>query len=406
MRMSKSTTNKYSYYAVVTDGLWRKSLSVIRSIGKQNYHITVIGDSIFTVGFWSRFTKNRVISSVASKNRQEFGENLINLLKGYSAINKPVLFPMEDASIIWVAENLTEIKELAHVLIPPKDSLAIAEDKNRTLKAAEKLNLPIPQTFSPSDLSHLRIILNQLEVDHPNKKYIVKPITGSGSSGIIYNVFDSSIDWKHHWDLHGALLIQERLAPEGKGIGVSLLMDRNEECVAYFVHERLQQYPNTGGPSTDRQSVHNPELVGLSIKLLKSLSWTGVAMVEWKMDTSNNTPKLMEINPRFWGSLELAVRAGVDFPSLYAKAAVGETLGVPPRYPAGIRCRWLIPGDILRYITHPRSSREGLKSFLKGLPTTAEEWDREDIRGTLASIICPALLVINPKYWKYLRRRG
>lgn len=46
-------------------------------------------------------------------------------------------------------------------------------------------------------------------------------------------------------------------------------------------------------------------------------------MVEWKVDLRDGRPKLMEINPRFWGSLELAVRSGVNFPSLYADADRG-----------------------------------------------------------------------------------
>ena len=42
--------------------------------------------------------------------------------------------------------------------------------------------------------------------------------------------------------------------------------------------------------------------------------WHGVAMVEFKRDERDDTPRLMEINGRFWGSLQLAIDAGVDFP--------------------------------------------------------------------------------------------
>ena len=41
--------------AIVTDGLWRKSISAIRSLGKEHIAVTVMGDSIFTTGMWSRF---------------------------------------------------------------------------------------------------------------------------------------------------------------------------------------------------------------------------------------------------------------------------------------------------------------------------------------------------------------
>jgi predicted ATP-grasp superfamily ATP-dependent carboligase len=142
----------------------------------------------------------------------------------------------------------------------------------------------------------------------------------------------------------------------------------------------------------------------MSLQLLAELKWQGVAMVEWKIDPRTGTAMLMEINPRFWGSLELSVRSGVDFPVLYARAAAGHPQTAPPPV-LGRRCRWLIPGDVLRWLTADRSKRESLRTFCSGLPYTAEEWDGRDLPGFAASIICQALAVIFlPKYRKLLRR--
>jgi len=80
-----------------------------------------------------------------------------------------------------------------------------------------------------------------------------------------------------------------------------------------------------------------------------------------------------------------------------------HALAPPPSYTAGVRCRWLIPGDILRYLSSPRRDRESLIEFLRGL-NLAEEWDREDLRGLVAVIACTGVQALNPKYWKYLRR--
>jgi len=112
----------------------------------------------------------------------------------------------------------------------------------------------------------------------------------------------------------------------------------------------------------------------------------------------------MEINPRFWGSLELAIRSGVDFPVLFARLALGEKLGAPPSYPDGVRCRWMLPGEILRYLSTPSDERESFNEFLEGLPQSAEEWDPQDLRGALSTVVCAGGLALNPKYWKFLRR--
>jgi predicted ATP-grasp superfamily ATP-dependent carboligase len=200
------------------------------------------------------------------------------------------------------------------------------------------------------------------------------------------------------------MLIQERIPSHGVARGVSLLMNQDGECIASFAHQRIRQYPIHGGPSTDRQSIDDPNLVKQSIALLKSLSWQGIAMVEWKVDPRDGIPKLMEINPRFWGSLELAIRSGVDFPSLYVQAALGHPLKSIHSYQIGTRCRWIIPGDILRYLSEKKQNREPFTEFLKGLPKSAEEWDLQDIRGFLSTWICTGALAFNPRYWKYVRR--
>jgi predicted ATP-grasp superfamily ATP-dependent carboligase len=181
-------------------------------------------------------------------------------------------------------------------------------------------------------------------------------------------------------------------------------MDNFGETRATFAYERLKEYPVSGGPSTDRRSLHAPELVEQSVALLRQIAWRGIAMVEWKEDVREKRPKILEINPRFWGSLELAIRAGVDFPSLYARLALGESIGLPPVYSPGVRCRWMIPGEILRYIGQPARRRESVRTFLSGLPGLAEEWDPVDVPGSISTLVCTGALALHPRYWKYVRR--
>lgn len=53
----------------------------------------------------------------------------------------------------------------------------------------------------------------------------------------------------------------------------------------------------------------------------------------------------MEVNGRFWGSLQLAVDAGVDFPWLLYRLAVGQPVEVSGTWRVGVRSRWLL-GDL------------------------------------------------------------
>jgi predicted ATP-grasp superfamily ATP-dependent carboligase len=384
---------------VVTDGLWRKSLSAIRSLGKAGFHVGVMGDSLFTTGFWSRYTRRRIRAPLAAHDPEGFGRALLRTLEKLAhEAGRPVLVPMEDASLMWVSRHREQVAEFADLLIAPADSLAIAQDKAATVRAAREIGLPCPQTWEPAGADELCTRVAQLEPG----AFVVKPRSGSGSAGVVYGEQRTAEVWRREWERQGPLLIQERIPAAGPGQGVGLLMDRTGRCVAAFAHERLREYPNSGGPSTDRRSIHAPQLIDWSIALLQRLSWRGIAMTEWKVDVRDGTPKLMEINPRFWGSLELAVRAGVDFPVLYARAARGEAVSAPADYADGVRCRWIMPGEILRYLS--AAHREPLRAFIDGLPRSAEEWDPTDLRGALATVVCTGVRAFDPRYWQYVRR--
>lgn len=384
--------------AIVTDGLWRKSLSAIRSLGRAGFEVTVMGESLFTTGFWSRYARKRVLAPTASRSREAFGKALLAELRRNPGA---VLLPMEDPSLDWVSENRESLLPFCQALLPSRESLRIAQDKSLTLELAEGLGLPCPRTWRPAEAAEFAAQASKLEPG----TFVVKPRSGTGSAGVSYGEERrSEQEWEAHWRQFGPMLIQERVPRIGRGRGVSLLFDRDGDCVAAFAHERLQQYPNSGGPSTDRQSLHAPELLEMSIRLMKKLDWRGIAMVEWKIDPRDGRPRLMEINPRFWGSLELAVRAGIDFPALYARAALGEKLPPAAPYPDGVRCRWLVPGELLRFFSQHPSERETVFEFLRGLPSSSEEWDTRDLAGTLATVVCTGAYALNPRYWKYVRR--
>jgi len=140
------------------------------------------------------------------------------------------------------------------------------------------------------------------------------------------------------------LLVQDFV--KGETYGVEILMHKAEPK-AIFVHKRLREYPITGGASTLRVSVKNERLVKYAVKLLKEMGWQGVAMLEFKLDEKSGKVKLIEVNGRFWGSLPLAIYAGVDFPYLLYKAVIEGDVNPVHNYRVGAVHRWLLPGDLL-----------------------------------------------------------
>jgi predicted ATP-grasp superfamily ATP-dependent carboligase len=117
----------------------------------------------------------------------------------------------------------------------------------------------------------------------------------------------------------------------GRGVGAEFLFDRGKK-IWHFVHERVHEVPFTGGASSYRRSIPPiPALLADAERILTSLEWHGVAMVEFRVDL-HGQHWLIEINPRLWGSLALAIDAGVDFPLGLWLLAQGSKMPPQPPY--------------------------------------------------------------------------
>ena len=340
----------------VTDGHWRKSLAVVRGLGKEGVGVTV-GETtrVATAAFSKYATKVEVYPSPL-KTPDSFLQFLMDRL---AQSRYRMLLPMEDVTMEIAAKHRSDLSRHTYLPVVSIEKLGHARRKDKIVQLAEKLGVPVPKTWHLSDLSQLDEIKGVLP--YP---VVIKPRTGSGAAGVSYPANPEEFKrlyLKTH-RLFPFPMVQEMIPREGRGYGASFLFDEKGRVKASFVHKRLREYPVTGGASTFRESVKRDDIRDMGRTLLEALDWFGVAMVEFKEDPRDGIPKLLEINPRFWGSLALAIRAGVNFPYLLFRMSMGEKFDPVERYETGVKCRWLLPGDMLHFITNPRR-REILGSF-------------------------------------------
>jgi predicted ATP-grasp superfamily ATP-dependent carboligase len=133
---------------------------------------------------------------------------------------------------------------------------------------------------------------------------------------------------------------------------------RRGEAVATFMHRRMAEHDIAAGVAlahgaTGAVSVHEPEMLSAGLTLLQALCWDGIAMVEFRKSSRDGRFYLIEINPRFVGSLELAIAAGVDFPWLFAQLAANRPVVGPTRYRVGLRYRWLLSKNVADAFERP-----------------------------------------------------
>ena len=105
-------------------------------------------------------------------------------------------------------------------------------------------------------------------------------------------------------------------------------------------------------------------------------------MVEFKLDARDGDYKLMEVNPKFWGSLDLAIAAGVDFPWLTVQVALGNPFPPVADYVRGLRFQWVF-SDLLHAAARPRDLGSVLRDL--GSPRVANDVSFRDLRPNLAN---------------------
>jgi len=227
-----------------------------------------------------------------------------------------------------------------------ESSLDIANDKQRTLQVATSLGIPSPRTVPvdrPED-----IFAALAEVGYPA---VIKPIhswvhRGMSSARAVSEVVinqSEAVDYLMRLqDMGGSAIVQQWVGGSREAVTVFFANGRVWGEFAQIAHRMT---PVLGGISVVRESIPMPpELRSAAVRLVEALDLEGCCEVEFRRDDSGQ-PFLMEINARLSGSVEVAVRSGVDFPRLLWSWAAGERLFGANDYRAGVKMRFL-HGDI------------------------------------------------------------
>lgn len=378
---------------LITDCWTRKSLSAVRSLGKMGVRVDAISHTRIAPGIYSKYTNKYYIVPDPKKKPQQY---LLSVLQLLQHGNYDCIMPFEESSIEIFLEARTDIEKLTVLPIASAKAYHTANNKWKILQLAEQLSIPMPKSFCPTTDGEVTAALTAL--DYP---IIIKPITSSGSRGLkkAYSKEEFDNAYPSIVKDYGYPLIQDYIPKEGEGCGVGLLAKEGEMLVS-FSYKRLREFPINGGPSTLRESTDDAELKQYAAALIKALNWTGVAMVEFKRDPQTGIPKLMEINPRFWGSLDLAEVAGINFPFLLFQ--LSQNMQVQQLdYKKGVMCRWLLPGDIAHFLANPKrfSLRPSFFDFFNK-NIFYDDFKKDDMKGNIAVVLCTFAMVFDPSVWK------
>jgi len=338
----------------------RKTLAAIRSLGRAGYRLTVAGESFRARSFHSRFARERALIPHPAQGLEQFFAALRELLqkRDYAAV-----FPTTDNTAFALSQSPEQLPASLGSITPDPEAAAICKDKLRTAELSAKLGLAMPLTFCPADFEELNHLAQKLRFP-----CILKPRATSGAIGLtiastreqLLHAYTSMPDIATAVFNFRQPLVQEFI--RGRVHEVCALFNRGQPR-ALLSQKRLLMHPANGGAGIYNETTDEPDLKELAVKLLQALDWHGPAQVEFIRDCVTGQPYLLEVNGRFWGTLDLSIAAGMDFPVMACRMAIEGDVQPQFSYRVGLRYRWPFPFAILHAMETGRWARD-FRDFL------------------------------------------
>ena len=305
--------------ALVADAHRPNSVAGIRALGRAGVRVVALGRSRLAAGRWSRFA--------AARERGEPAD-------AAARVGPAVVYPGEETTI----DALLARPPDAPVELPwPPRSLAPLRTKRELPALAAASGLAAPATLfdgAAGELARARVSLPA----------VVKPARAVGAL-LSARAVESG-------DELGALV--DELPPDepviaqepvrGRLGSLALVLDRDGTVVARFQEEALRTWPAAAGSFAATVSVApDEELVARAAAMLSAAGFWGLAQLD--LVQRGDETVLLDVNPRFYFCMPLALACGVNLPAAWHAVVEGRPAGSPRPYPAGVGYRWLV-GDL------------------------------------------------------------
>jgi len=329
---------------LVLDGHSAAALAFTRSLGRANHWIAVGSNAgINAPAEVSRYCKLSFRYPVPSEDASGFVESVVDFARKNSI---ELIVPVTDWTVVPLSRSRDKFRGLCPLALGPDPALEFAADKFKTVSLAREMGIAVPETVlvqSLADLSDLAkdpsasnfpvVVKDRFSARWEGNRAVLGSVSYAYTSGNLRQKVEQRLQ------AAGDVLVQQFVA--GRGIGYSCLA-AEENIYLPFMWERVRETDPRGSGSSARKSIaFTPEICESSEALLKRIGLQGLGMVEFKRPLKG-VPVLMEINARPWGSLQLAISSGIDYPRYVVDWILEGKLPREIEYKQGIMCRRLM----------------------------------------------------------------
>lgn len=230
------------------------------------------------------------------------------LLAACRARSIELLLPTVDSEFVPLASVRGDFEALGVALpISPLEALRVCRDKDLLIARLRGL-APVPESEPMTAEVATRI---------PSFPRFVKPRLGAGSRGAVKIGSREDLD---ALPKDGSLLLQEYLP--GEEYSVDVYVHSDGRVMAAVPRERMK---TDSGVAVTARTLNNPELIAAAVRVAEVIGVRYVANIQFKR-AADGLFKLLEINPRFPGTLPLTTAAGVDMPKLMIDDVAGKEM--------------------------------------------------------------------------------
>ena len=302
-----------AFSVLIPDGESSYTLPVISCLSQiPNIKIHILSSKRWTPSRFSRHIQRFHFHKVTTNH--ELWLETVQKIAGVENINS--ILPVDQPAIRVLTKHKISSTSLSITTpLPELKTFDITVDKWRLAQFLQSKNLPAPATIHYKDESQLETDLKKLHFP-----VLTKPIEGKGGHGI--KIWENPSELTNylrtcrHPEEH---IIQSYIKGEFTGCSV-LCKDGN--ILAITMQKGLLPPRYRFCHPEDIRLIHDSNLYELIERLVNTLNWSGVANIDLIQDEQDGSFKILEVNPRYWGTLPGSLNAGVNFPYLACLAGM------------------------------------------------------------------------------------
>ena len=335
--------------ALITSASTRVAYCICKNLSRHGIEPVMADSDPLAMSFWSRRAAARHVYASPFHDEERF---IADLLRIIARERIDVLIPVLEETY-FVARHRERLAPHVRLFLADYRDLIALHDKASVLDTARRLGVPTPQT------EELTAVLEQGEGAF-SFPAMLKPKQGGGGWSVRDVAdFDDLRRVVRELDLPPErYLVQEKIM--GPIAGVAMLY-RDGVTIAADSYWTLQTYPHPHGQPTIRLSRDFPRAVAGLRAILDDRRWTGPCQADFLHDEARSESFLIDVNPRFWGSVGQSIARGIEFPYYYYQCAMGETDFQVPADPPPVATRWL-GGDVIRKLRSRKGGSTRLDS--------------------------------------------